>query len=824
MARMIPTFGPAETESPAEPAIYHLLKKQLSDDYVVIHSLPWLSAASAEIGMSWSAPTGEIDFLILHAKLGMLAIEIKGGCYRIDGAAFVPIAGGRPQFALNQVRRNSHGVAHWLGGKGTVRWPIGYAVGVPNNVYPDDALPPGLYDSARRQRILFDMRDLSNLGTKVAEVMAYWRSALELGELGDARMKAAIEMLCPQFDGTPQWAHRIHYDGRFWLRLTEDQSSIADRVLQARGGIVTGWPGTGKTLIGLEIARRLSAAGERVLFLTFNALLCDHLRLQLKESTCQVFTWHKLCNLARELLGRPSGDADWFERQCLDDLRAAVGHHQISFDVLIVDEAQAFRPQWWELLCSWFNGKPIFAFCDETQVFSLERETSTLASLIAASGLKQMQLSIVLRMPKAVTNRLIEAMPGQLQISSPRQLDPETLHEIAVVDWRESMNETVSQLISRGAKHSDIVVLSRTGYVKDSIEEFLNANGELKHSLVSRFRGMESPIIIVVEAHDLSDSELFCAYSRATTACFALYAADCLGDDPLSRFQAKVSSIPAYQEVIREAKQRRTAAFGLSGHDMRRVDRVHTVDLTWSRTLKSFLVRLPRETPAVLWVDYLCEVAKWPVLIITDEEPDALRVALPGKNSQEGLQLKVCRKCEMTTPHHFFPLSSCLVCTKVLGGDARVLKERDVHLLVELDSLMSSLPASASVEDAMAIYYRTPFLLGAAAVGGHVWRNMYVEKPPNLPGDVSLYRAAIALAYSYAHLCGGERPFSLDELVEQTWHGDFDDLGVDRNAWHKQLRSALSRLNQQEVIFNDKKCVENRKGMKTQWRIRLHGK
>lgn len=183
MASMIPSFGPAETESRAEPAIYHLLKRQLSDDFVVIHSLPWLSAAAAEMGIAWSAPTGEIDFVVLHSELGILAIEIKGGRYRIHGAAFVPIAGGTPLFVLNQVRRNSHGVACWLGGKAGIRWPIGYAMGFPSSVFPEDALPPGIFDAGLRQRITFDMSDLPNLGAKVIEVMSYWKSALQLGSL-----------------------------------------------------------------------------------------------------------------------------------------------------------------------------------------------------------------------------------------------------------------------------------------------------------------------------------------------------------------------------------------------------------------------------------------------------------------------------------------------------------------------------------------------------------------------------------------------------------------------------------------------------------------
>ena len=51
MARMIPHIGPTINDSLiAEPTIYWLLAKHLSDDFVVIHSLSWLSQIAREIG------------------------------------------------------------------------------------------------------------------------------------------------------------------------------------------------------------------------------------------------------------------------------------------------------------------------------------------------------------------------------------------------------------------------------------------------------------------------------------------------------------------------------------------------------------------------------------------------------------------------------------------------------------------------------------------------------------------------------------------------------------------------------------------------------
>ena len=68
MAIMIPALTPQETRSPAEPNIYWQLKLGLADDFVVIHSLPWLCSAVKKVDSKYP-PTGEIDFLVVHRRL-----------------------------------------------------------------------------------------------------------------------------------------------------------------------------------------------------------------------------------------------------------------------------------------------------------------------------------------------------------------------------------------------------------------------------------------------------------------------------------------------------------------------------------------------------------------------------------------------------------------------------------------------------------------------------------------------------------------------------------------------------------------------------------
>ncbi|MGV2837376.1 AAA family ATPase, partial [Pseudomonas shirazensis] len=114
-----------------------------------------------------------------------------------------------------------------------------------------------------------------------------------------------IDYLSPMVDGQPTWASRIRYDNKTWLQLTAEQSSVVRYVLKNQNSLITGWPGTGKTVLAIEAARKFTAEGKRVLLLSFNGKLTDHIRNQLGGyDGYTVLTWHGLCRMAAGALER----------------------------------------------------------------------------------------------------------------------------------------------------------------------------------------------------------------------------------------------------------------------------------------------------------------------------------------------------------------------------------------------------------------------------------------------------------------------------------------------------------------------------------------
>src|SRR5436309_868985 len=82
MARMYPQALPDMVESNAERLLYEVMRQQLSDDFVVMHSVKWLMRNRDRFDQD-----GEIDFLVVHPQLGLLIIEVKGGRIRVDGSS-----------------------------------------------------------------------------------------------------------------------------------------------------------------------------------------------------------------------------------------------------------------------------------------------------------------------------------------------------------------------------------------------------------------------------------------------------------------------------------------------------------------------------------------------------------------------------------------------------------------------------------------------------------------------------------------------------------------------------------------------------------------
>ncbi|MDD1976205.1 nuclease-related domain-containing DEAD/DEAH box helicase [Pseudomonas tussilaginis] len=804
MARMIPEHGPHHTESYGERHLYSVLKSQLPDEYTVIHSLPWLNSAVTNLDHD-ARPTGEIDFLIVHPENGVLALEVKSGVYHVENSFFFHVRNGYKIDPLGQTKRNVHGFASWLGAEPSLRLRIGYGF-----IFPDTDLDrsniPGMYDSKSNppQPLYIDFEAYADVAQKIITLMQYWKGALRNSDLGHARAQMLIDYLTPKIDGSPRWASRIRYDDKVWLQLTSEQSTVVRTVMRNHNSLVTGWPGTGKTLIAIEAARKLSVSGKRVLVISFNARLTEHIRAQLEGyGNCTVSTWHGLCRQAANALNHPSEGDEWFKVNCVEDLSAAIDSALIGkFDALIVDESQALAESWCRVLVNWFEEKPKAFFCDETQVFKFERGV-TLEGLKDILQVDAFPLSIVLRMPKAVTDILLEVVPPKLQLSSPRVSEPDTALEIITLTPCEELLRIKKDLISNGVHESNIVVL--TGSIIDK-QYFYFLKGEgLVTENIAKFRGLESPVVIVLGAEALDTAELFSAYSRATTKFVAIYNAHNRQWKGRLDFQSRLQGNPESAAVLNKAQVPLRIRNMVSGCTSITSLGMKSLDVMWAGDWNAILVEFKsHESQLVLWVNYLSRLISHPIFIWYGDTLTKFYMLVPERHGDVEacghypLTMDECKKCGSLTPHSDVAKIRCALCytveNRLLPPDQGAIEKIALYDKV----ITSQLPAGQTLE------LRPQLPLEVAAVAAHMRANKNKMRSKilqvQLPSGRNLYTAAFVFAQSRIAVCQPGNVMSVDVLADEIYQRYTQLEQVSPAEWRSILASAFATFKQKGYV------------------------
>ena len=281
MARMIPATGPREFHARSREGDLYASLSRLPDDYVVVHSLSVVSTERSRFRER------EGDFVVFHQRLGILCIEAKAGypSYR-DGDWFYSngdlMKHGGPfkqaesfGYELRDLMEE-RGLGSLLG-----RCKICHGVwfcSLNRHSFEGVNLPP---EASARLMLFAD--DLPDPEPAIRRIYSLFKPELKT-ELTDSEARDLLDnVICPTFAIVPTGrditaANRAHF-----AMLLDSQKRILDFMEDQRTAVISGSAGTGKTLIAIEKARRLSERGERVLFLCYNRLLMESVRARCKE-------------------------------------------------------------------------------------------------------------------------------------------------------------------------------------------------------------------------------------------------------------------------------------------------------------------------------------------------------------------------------------------------------------------------------------------------------------------------------------------------------------------------------------------------------------
>jgi hypothetical protein len=345
--------------SEAERTIYNFAVKEGSfhnSDRYLFHALSIVKTGNKKI-------KGEIDFVYMDTDC-ILFLEVKGGEVRYDSQRndWYTMGGtvkGDPfkqaYDALYQVRDE---LLINLFGSSNVKNRLVYGIGV---LFPE-CIKPALFEKRQISNmeydplLIYDYNDIkiSRSFTKYIEKLkAYWSGHLQYsGREGVSGrelqtisnfFRRDLHFRLPGSDLIKKSTEQV-------MQFTSRQMFALDMLQfnEAKGGIVAGGPGTGKTVLALELLRRSIMAGKKTLFICYNKNLIEYLAAKIKEeSLVGTYEMRHLHGLLRDpafvdspLGNVEAGDEYWFKKLPLLFSKNLKSQWMGFYDYLIIDEGQ----------------------------------------------------------------------------------------------------------------------------------------------------------------------------------------------------------------------------------------------------------------------------------------------------------------------------------------------------------------------------------------------------------------------------------------------------------------------------------------------------
>jgi hypothetical protein len=528
MARMLPE-NISDDAPVSEKRVFELLRSSPGTrDWTVFHSLGLSSA--------YTGTYGEIDFVLSIPGRGLLCLEVKGGRVECRSGTWSstdrngvthayrrsPFQQAREgMFKLLSAIRNRFG-----DGSEEVRCPVGWAV-----MLTDCAAPPPSPEFQRGE--VLDSMDFQQSPIGKLEAVPSLVQALERTSPPTALTMASLSrFLRPDFDRVATAATTLWEAERQFISLTEEQYDVLDHVIENEASLISGGAGTGKTMVAVELARRLSAMGRSVLLTCYNRELGSWLSGRCRGFGPGHVTAGHLHGLleprirAAGLLETVSGSGSreaWLEAGAL----AIVGGEE-RFDTVIVDEAQDFPAHLLlDLVEGWRRERaPDPGIC----LFADYSRQAVYASPEGARDLIRRRLRpavFTLRRNCRNSRRIAmetAALIGSFDVSSPEEQSPGPSVERVFFDREDQqlvvLNRTLQALRAEGFNGTDIVVLgprargesvlagtnSCGGYrIVDRGDR--NSESGVIYSTVQSFKGLESPAVVLVDLHPQEDHE-----------------------------------------------------------------------------------------------------------------------------------------------------------------------------------------------------------------------------------------------------------------------------------------------------------------------------
>jgi hypothetical protein len=532
-----------------------------TENWTVLHSLG--------LSSDWSGEFGEIDFLVIMPGIGIVCVEVKGGSISVTNGVWTTRnrRGHVETLRRSPYRQAQDGMWKLLTAIRTrfgpssleARCPIGWLV-----TFPDVPCPPVTPEATRDE--IVDRDDMeSDIGQRFSNAPALVRlaSRSDLTRPSTVTCARIANFLRPEFERV---AAPVSTDWEAETRiraLTEEQFEALDAICDNPICLLRGPAGTGKTLLGIESARRAAAAGRNVLVLCFNHNLGKWLAAAVEHFAPGRVVAGNVHALLRERIMKSSLASDLAQAEAAGvngnelfgrlyyELGAlAIEESDERFDDIVFDEVQDLPARAvGDLVSAWTRAVENFHILllgDFTRQALYTGSTATSVPKLEAvfGSLPVFNLRLNCRNTRRIAlqtgilsgfgeQRVSDRQPEGEQVSIQyyaRRADGLSHLERIVKLLRESGHKAC-ELTILGPHRREISLVGDTSSVEGwTIRDLADAKAnDLAYSTIHGFKGLERPVVIIIDAEatsvDESDALLYVGMSRARLRLFILASA-----------------------------------------------------------------------------------------------------------------------------------------------------------------------------------------------------------------------------------------------------------------------------------------------------------
>jgi len=523
-------FPHSENVNKAERTVYQYLE-QLKDQYDIFYSKRFLAAADGE------KPEYEIDFIISKPRKWILVLEVKGGLIEYDGESNSWLQANRRMGKSPNVQAT--GAAHSLVNRYpnlSKSIPIGWAL-----CFPDCELPVYFSNPTNiSKQLIIDRNKLLDVKSAVDDAMSVWKSHYP-DKNGCRRWEydSFKKSLLRGIGFVQKLQTQIKHDEAKFIQLTDRQLKIFRRALNNKRLIVTGPAGSGKTILAKTIAEEFAESGRSVLLMCYNRTLSKKLRYDtssryndnLDVTRFHQFARHKISDVDEEWWDKQDKESDLFwEVDIAIKLSEVSSYLDKRYDVMIFDEAQDFNELWFEALNQYSNNnddRQILFFDEKQNIFDRDLD------IPYSSQFTSFELLENCRNTKTIIDFLSEIIDSKIDHFDDSPIGDKV--DIYQLDKAEDLQQKLKEIVlgllkEENLSNNQIILLLNSSKSESSIKD-LDSIGNYKvrslpdnarfydntihYSHIQTYKGLESDVVIILDARNLDEAVLYTEASRA---------------------------------------------------------------------------------------------------------------------------------------------------------------------------------------------------------------------------------------------------------------------------------------------------------------------